>query len=290
VRLELGTFLVQWAAGGLLFLWVTGRHRMLGVGYGWLLRGTYGAMAALGLWAALASAGHGAGYTVYVVATVAMIAATVVALAVSVARRGAVVSGQAEERGRRRERVAAMLGDRAGTEREDAGEPRGREYPPALDLLAPAAGLVALLGGAAYLGGPYALAAARLVAGAAFLGAVSDAMLLGHWYLVQPGLSREPLRELVKLTALTWPFEVLVLCWPRGMLQVLGGSIDDGYGGLLGWMWAVAALGTIALVGVTWLALRERYYSAVMAATGLLYLAILTAFGTDLVARAVLVP
>ena len=35
-------------------------------------------------------------------------------------------------------------------------------------------------------------------------------------------------------------------------------------------------------------ALRERYYSAVMAATGLLYLAILTAFGTDLVARAVL--
>jgi hypothetical protein len=35
-------------------------------------------------------------------------------------------------------------------------------------------------------------------------------------------------------------------------------------------------------------ALRERWYSAVMAATGLLYLAILTAFGQDLVARAVL--
>jgi len=34
--------------------------------------------------------------------------------------------------------------------------------------------------------------------------------------------------------------------------------------------------------------LKERYYSAVMSATGLLYLAILTAFGTDLVARAVL--
>ncbi len=47
---------------------------------------------------------------------------------------------------------------------------------------------------------------------------------------------------------------------------------------------------TIALVVVTWLALRERYYSAVMAATGLMYLAILTGFGMDLVARAVLVP
>jgi hypothetical protein len=45
---------------------------------------------------------------------------------------------------------------------------------------------------------------------------------------------------------------------------------------------------TIGLVVVTRLALKERYYSAVMAATGLLYLAILTAFGTDLVARAIL--
>ena len=45
---------------------------------------------------------------------------------------------------------------------------------------------------------------------------------------------------------------------------------------------------TIALAFVTRAALRERAYSAVMAATGLLYLAILTAFGTDLVARAVL--
>ena len=39
---------------------------------------------------------------------------------------------------------------------------------------------------------------------------------------------------------------------------------------------------------MTRLALRERAYSAVMAATGLLYLAILTAFGVDLVARALL--
>ena len=43
-----------------------------------------------------------------------------------------------------------------------------------------------------------------------------------------------------------------------------------------------------ALVVVPSAALKERAYSAAMAATGLLYLAILTAFGTDLVARAVL--
>jgi hypothetical protein len=64
--------------------------------------------------------------------------------------------------------------------------------------------------------------------------------------------------------------------------------VDDGHNGLLGWFWGACALGTIVLCAVTRAALRERYYSAVMAATGLLYLAILTAFGTDLVARAVL--
>jgi hypothetical protein len=107
---------------------------------------------------------------------------------------------------------------------------------------------------------------------------------------VQPGLSREPIRQMVVLAAVVWPFEVAGLLWPVGMAQALDGTVDDGFGGLLGWMWAVSAVTTIALVAATWLALRERYYSAVMAATGLLYLAILTAFGTDLIARAVLVP
>jgi hypothetical protein len=45
---------------------------------------------------------------------------------------------------------------------------------------------------------------------------------------------------------------------------------------------------TLALCFVTLAALKERSYSAVMSATGLMYLAILTAFGTDLVARAIL--
>ena len=94
--------------------------------------------------------------------------------------------------------------------------------------------------------------------------------------------------ELIRWLALTWPFEVAVLLLPTGMISVINGSIDDGYNGILGWMWVACAVFTIALVGVTRAALKERQYSAVMAATGLLYLAILTAFGTDLVARAVL--
>src|SRR5918994_4656288 len=45
IRLDAATVLVQWAVGGLLFLWVTTRGRQVGVGYGWLLRGTYLLMA-----------------------------------------------------------------------------------------------------------------------------------------------------------------------------------------------------------------------------------------------------
>ncbi|MGB5760383.1 MAG: hypothetical protein WBM50_25945, partial [Acidimicrobiales bacterium] len=137
-------------------------------------------------------------------------------------------------------------------------------------------------------GGPAWLAVARFVVGAAFLGAVSDAMLLGHWYLVQPGLSREPISELVRWIGISWVPEVALLLVPTGMLSVLSGTIDDGWGGMLGWFWAASAITTIGLVGITVAALREKQYSAVMAATGLLYLAILTAFGTDLVARALL--
>ena len=94
--------------------------------------------------------------------------------------------------------------------------------------------------------------------------------------------------EIVIAIAVLWPLEVAVLLLPTGMISVFTGAVDDGWGGLLGWMWAACAITTIVLVFVTRAALKERYYSAVMAATGLLYLAILPAFGTDIVARAVL--
>ena len=138
------------------------------------------------------------------------------------------------------------------------------------------------------MGGDYALSLARLEIGAFFLGAVTDAMLLGHWYLVQPGLAAIRSRSSSSSVAVLWPFELLVWLIPTGMVSVINGTIDDGYDGLIGWMWIVASATTIGLVIATWFALKERQYSAVMAATGLLYLAILTGFGMDLLPRALL--
>jgi hypothetical protein len=288
VELDFATVLLQWATGGLLFLWVTTRHRVVGLGYGWLLRAAYLTFAVGAFVAGLAEGGGGAGAVVRDAASLAVAAATAVALTVSVIRRRAGVAGQRDARAARRARVAAMVG--TGADPDAAPAEGRREFPPALDLLAPACGVVGILGAAAAVGGPYPLSAWRLLAGMLLMGAVTDAMLLGHWYLVQPGLGREPLRELVWCTILVWPFEVAAFLWPTGMGQVLNGTVDDGWDGLLGWTWLACAATTLGLTVLTLFALRERAYSAVMAATGLLYLAILTAFGTDLIARATLAP
>jgi hypothetical protein len=287
IRLDAATVLLQWSVGGLLFLWVTSRRREVGLGYGWLLRGTYLLLAAGG-----AAAGFRYGSVpVREAAALAVVVASLIALVVSIVRRSAGVSGGSAEHDRRTERVAAMTGiERA--ERAAVASATGKEFPPALDLVAPLVGTVGLVAAGLDAAGPGTgtvwVSLLRTLAGAAFLGAVTDAMLLGHWYLVQPGLPRRHLNELVRWLAWIWPIEVTALLLPTGMLSVFSGSIDDGWGGQLGWFWALCAVTTIVLVFVTRAALRERYYSAVMAATGLLYLAILTAFGTDLVARAVL--
>jgi hypothetical protein len=281
IELDAPTVLQQWAVGGLFFLWVTTRRREVGLGYGWLLRGTYALLAA----GALAIGIAFDTVPVRELGSAGVLVAAVVALVVSVRRREAGVRGQAEVEQRRTARVAAMTGIDRAEQRFDRSR---TEFAPALDLVAPIVGVVGLVAAGTNAGDPAALSIARAIVGAAFLGAVTDAMLLGHWYLVQPGLPRAPILELVRWTAVTWPFELLVLLLPTGMFSVLSGSIDDGYNGLLGWFWAASSLATIILVGVTRAALRERQYSAVMAATGLLYLAILMAFGMDLVARAVL--
>ncbi|MCC5954063.1 MAG: hypothetical protein JJU45_18355 [Acidimicrobiia bacterium] len=281
--LDAATFFLQWATGGLAFLWITTRRREVGLGYGWLLRGTYGLFALLagviGVWAVPT-------VVVREVASFGVAAAALVALVSSVQRRRAGVVGQKAVAEERTARVAAMTGiDR----RAAAKDADGPEFDPRLDLIAPCIGVVGVVAAGVTLGDPAWLWVLRLVAGAALMGAVSDAMLLGHWYLVQPGLARGPLVELVRWCGWTWAPATLSWLIPTGMVAVLTGTIDDGWSGLLGWFWLACAVTTGGLVVVTRLALRERQYSAVMAATGLLYLAILTAFGIDLVARALLV-
>ena len=281
INLSAATVLLQWATGGLLFLWVTTRRREVGIGYGWLLRTTFLLMALAAFFI-----GRRLGPVAvrdFSALAVAVLAA--VALAVSIVRRRA---GVAYER-KRTERASARVAAMTGIERDPQQRAtEAAEFPPELDIPPFLVGLIGLVAAGVAAGDPVWLSVARTFVGALFLGAVTDAMLLGHWYLVQPQLGRGPIGELNDWLMRIWPVEVALLLVPTGMLSALNGTIDDGYNGLLGWFWVACAVTTIALAFVTRAALKERAYSAVMAATGLLYLAILTAFGTDLVARAIL--
>lgn len=242
IELDAATVLLQWAVGGLLLGWYTVRRHEVGRGYRWIIKGSFAAIAAGSLAAAVATEI----LPVREVATAGVIIAAVATL------------------NRRDHR---------------------------LDLVAPLVGAVGILAGsldAAGGGADTLVSVLRAAVGTLFLGAVSDAMLLGHWYLVQPGLPRRILGDVVEAVRWLLPAEVLVMLLPTGMVSVLTGGIDDGWGGMLGWFWAACAVTTAGLVEVTLRALKEPSYSAVMAATGLMYLSILTGFGTDLVARAVL--
>ena len=186
-QLDAATVLLQWATGGLLFLWVTTRRKEVGPGYGWLLRATYATIAAL---AAIAGYGWASEPTRDLAATaIAIIASGTLLLSIT-----------------RRPIQEATEGTRRGARRSS--------YNPQWDLIAPLVGLIGLVAAGTSGGGNELLQTARIVIGAAFLGSVTDAMLLGHWYLVQPGLRREPLIEQVSWLGKLWPVEVGLLLIP----------------------------------------------------------------------------
>ena len=122
-------------------------------------------------------------------------------------------------------------------------------------------------------GDPVLVTAATVV-----LGGVTSEMLLGHWYLVDPRLPRSALRSLCLIGLAGSVLDVVVVL-ASGALP--WGSADA----IIGMGWVVLALSGILLMGAVWLALRERGYPAVMAATGLSYLAVLTTIGAVVLGR-----
>lgn len=107
------------------------------------------------------------------------------------------------------------------------------------------------------------------------LGGITGEMLLGHWYLVDPTLSRTVLRVL----ALVGTGAVLI---DVGVVALLVGLAVGGAA-----IWIVLALTatTAGLMGAVVGALRYPAYAGVMAATGLSYLAVLTGLSTVFLVR-----
>ena len=116
------------------------------------------------------------------------------------------------------------------------------------------------------------------VTGAIALGGVTDEMLLGHWYLVDPRLPRRPLRRLALVAMAGIVLDTMIL-------GAQGSASWSAAEAGIGWAFVVLSVVSVVLVLGVWLALKEPAYSAVMAATGLSYLAVLTVIGAGITGR-----
>jgi len=141
------------------------------------------------------------------------------------------------------------------------------------------------MGGAGRQG--FGLAVFQLAAGAALLGATTDGLLLGHWYLTDRRLTRRPIdRTTTILLASVAVAAVAVIS--AGFSGVASSpSINPllTAGALAPWI-ALGMIAATALIAIlVKAALRGDRPSAVQSATGFYYLAVVTAFTAEVAVK-----
>jgi hypothetical protein len=136
------------------------------------------------------------------------------------------------------------------------------------------------------LGAPVAVAA--LLAGALLLGGVTNGMLLGHWYLNQPGLKPWALARLTTLTLAACGLALgLGLVSAAALVRADTSAVTFGLPGASGGpfvflLWCALVVFTAAVV---WMARRCVAIRSIQSATGLYYVALLTAGVAEFVVR-----
>lgn len=161
--------------------------------------------------------------------------------------------------------------------------------------VAGALGAAALVSTAGLLSGwPHGFAALQVVAGGAFLGAVTNGMLLGHWYLNQPGLQPWALDRLTTLMLGAAAATVILgaVGAPRLAAADTPGAVlgIPGFGESFGiaffsiWLVLVAFTGAIVVMARRCVRIRS-----IQSATGLLYVALLTAGVAEFLVRYLMV-
>jgi hypothetical protein len=164
---------------------------------------------------------------------------------------------------------------------------RQRPAARALGLLSVPAWLLVLwwMGGAGRQ--TLAVAAFQLAAGAALLGATTDGLLLGHWYLTDRKLTRRPIE---RTTAILLAAVVVAAV---GVVSAGFSGVADSSsinplltaGALAPWI-ALGMIAATALIAVlVKVVLRGERASAVQSATGFYYLAVVTAFTAEVAVK-----
>ena len=156
---------------------------------------------------------------------------------------------------------------------------------PLLEWVTGAAGTVVSLGLIAAAGrevceGGCAFGLAHGLLGGLVLGSVTHGMILGHWYLNQARMPIEPLKEQTRVI-----FALLGLSALAGMVtrgELLEGVVPAGimtYASSSYWgTWLFLLATTVGIMWMVWATVRER---STQSATGLLYIASLTALASQ---------
>lgn len=172
---------------------------------------------------------------------------------------------------------------------------RGEVPGVALGALTGLFGGAALILSAAYIEGwPDLLAAVGLLSGAVLLGAVTNGMMLGHWYLNQPGLKTWALGRLTDLSVAAVALSAIAGVAAYG--ELTGASTEGavlgipGFGESFSFVFFFVWLSMVALTGaVAWGARRCVQIRSIQSATGLFYVAILSAGVAEFMVRYLMV-
>jgi hypothetical protein len=136
---------------------------------------------------------------------------------------------------------------------------------------------------------PWLQASAGLISGALLLGAVTNGMLLGHWYLNQPGLKTWALARLTTLSLVAVAASVLSGLAGGGLLtgaSTEGAAFSWPGSGSLSTAFFVIWVSLVTFTGaVVWMAKRCVEIRSIQSATGLYYVAILTAGVSEFLVR-----
>jgi hypothetical protein len=195
--------------------------------------------------------------------------------------------------------VGAAVGAAGSPAPAGTGQPEGRQGPTGpvagatelgrwVGVAAVLPGLAAVWPLAALSGRPLAGAVA-LLTGALFLGATTDGLLLGHWYLVDRRLSNRPILALANwlIVGIAAALVSAVLGGERG------GRVDQSLSPLLAFpnltVWLAVGLVLVCalIAGFIRVLVRE---GSIQAATGMFYLAVLMALAAEFAAKVYFFP
>jgi hypothetical protein len=133
----------------------------------------------------------------------------------------------------------------------------------------------------------FGLAGCQLAAGAALLGATTDGLLLGHWYLTDRKLPRGPIDRMTTILLISVAVTAVAVI-SAGFSGVEASTTINPLltaGALAPWIALGMVVATALIAGFVRAVLKGERASAVQSATGFYYLAVVTAFTAEVAVK-----